>query len=482
MIRITFRFGIVLTWACLGPACTAISQTGDAGSWSRFRGPNGTGIATSKGLPVEFGPEKNVLWRTRLPAGHSSPVLSGDAVFVTGFDDTHTYTVCLDWRTGAERWKRGVKREHKVKIDKRNNVASATPAVSADRVVAFFEELGLIAYDHTGEEKWRILLGPFDNIYGMGASPVIVDGRVFQVCDQSTGSFVLAVAADDGEELWRMPRKSATSGHCTPVVYRPEKRGPQLIVPGSFLLDAYDMASGERVWWVRGLSFEMKSTPVLHDGVVYINGYGSPFNQPGRQIEIPSYVDARKEYGAVDPDGISKKDLPRRLRLFFEMADLAGDNTLGADDWAYFQNVLASKNGMLAIRAGGEGDMTEQNVLWSYRRTVPQLPSPLLYGDVLYMLQDQSGFVTTMSPAGKLRERGRLKDAIDSYYASPVAADGKVYFTSLGGLVTVTKSGGSLDALAVNDLGEDCYATPAIAHDRIFLRTVSALYCFGISR
>ena len=94
------------------------------------------------------------------------------------------------------------------------------------------------------------------------------------------------------------------------------------------------------------------------------------------------------------------------------------------------------------------------------------------------MLQDQSGFVTTLSPAGELGERGRLKSAIDSYYASPVAGDGKVYFTSLGGLVTVTRIGGSLEALAVNDLGEGCYATPAIVDGCILVRTVSSLYCF----
>lgn len=459
-----------------------LAQGEDPASWSRFRGPNGTGISTSKGLPVEFGPAKNLVWRTELPTGHSSPVLWGDSVFVTGVDATHSVTICLNWRTGAVVWKKRVDRARKIKIDKRNNVASATAAVSADRVVAFFEELGLIAYDHAGEEKWRVPLGPFNNIYGMGASPIIVGKRVFQVCDQSTGSFLLALATDDGKELWRVPRNSATSGHCTPIVYRPETGGPQLIVPGSFLLDAYDVASGKRVWWVRGLSFEMKSTPALHDGIIYINGYGSPFNQPGRQIEVPTFADALKEYGKDEKDGVVQKDLPRRLGMFFGAVDLAGDGKLDADDWTYFRNVLASKNGMLAIRAGGEGDMTKQSVLWSYRRAVPQLPSPLIYGDVLYMLQDQSGFVTTMTPEGELRERGRLKEAIDSYYASPVAADGKIYFASLGGLVTVTKQGGSLDALAVNDLGEGCYATPAIAHDRIFIRTVKALYCFGIEK
>jgi len=200
----------------LGPGLAA--QAADAGGWSRFRGPNGSGVSTSEDLPVQFGPDRNVLWRVRLPIGHSSPVVWGDLVFVTGHDEDHLHTLCLRRGTGEIAWQRSIRRARKTKIDKRNNVASATPVASADRVVAFFEDLGLVAYDHAGAEQWRIALGPFNNVYGMGASPVIVDGCVYQVCDQSTNSFLLAVSADDGQQRWRVRRESATRGLCTPIV------------------------------------------------------------------------------------------------------------------------------------------------------------------------------------------------------------------------------------------------------------------------
>jgi outer membrane protein assembly factor BamB len=124
--------------------------------------------------------------------------------------------------------------------------------------------------------------------------------------------------------------------------------------------------------------------------------------------------------------------------------------------------------------------MTEQSVAWSYHRSIPQLPSTLLYGGVLYVLNDKGGLLTTLDPtSGKVRERGRLRNAVDNYYASPVAADGKVYFVSESGLVSVLAAGGGLEPLAVNELHDTCYATPAIADGCIYLRTGSALYCFG---
>jgi outer membrane protein assembly factor BamB len=315
----------------------------------------------------------------------------------------------------------------------------------------------------------------------MGASPVLVGDKVFLACDQSTDSFLIAVSKVDGEIAWKVDRPQATSGHCTPIVYQPDSGAPQLILPGSFFLDAYDTETGERVWWVGGLCFEMKSVPALHDGVIYINGYGTPMNDPGNQIQIPSF----EEVLAEDADGdraISRSEMPRsRASGFFSFMDLDKDGTLDETEWSYLRAAMASQNGLLAIKAGGKGDMTDDSVLWAYRRTVPQLPSPLVYGGALYVLHDQGGLITTLDPkSGDVIERGRLSGAVDNYFASPVGADGKVYMVSQNGLVSVLEAGGSLESLALNDLDELCYATPAIADGRIYLRTGSSLYCFGI--
>ncbi len=169
-----------------------------------------------------------------------------------------------------------------------------------------------------------------------------------------------------------------------------------------------------------------------------------------------------------------------QTKSMFGFVDLNSDGFLDSEDWGFHKAAMASTNGLLAIKVGGKGDMTDTNILWQYHRAVPQLPSPLLYQNVLYMVND-GGIVTTFKPeSGEVITQGRIKDAIDKYYASPVAADGKVYIASEQGKVAVLKPDGSQEVLAVNDLGESCYATPAIGKEgRIYLRTVNTMYCFG---
>ncbi len=450
--------------------------------WSRFRGPNGSGVADTRGLPADVAPKKNVIWMTELPPGHSSPVLFAERVYLTASEDDKLLTIALDRSTGAFVWRKEAPRDRVTKVHARNHHAAASPAVDADAIVVFFDNYGLVAYDHDGEERWRKPLGPFNNVYGMGASPILVGDRVVLACDQQVGSFLIALDKTSGEVLWRTERPEAKSGHCTPILYEPEEGGTQVILPGSFYLDAYDVATGERVWWVSGLSFEMKSVPVLHDGVVYINGYGSPMNQPGNQIEVADFDEVVAERDGDGDGKIKAEEMPpSRAAAWFGFVDLDGDKLLDAKEWAYLQAALASKNGMLAIRAGGKGDMTETNVLWTYHRSVPQLPSPLVYENVLYMLNDSGGVLTTFEPrSGEIIKKGRLEEAQDNYYASPVAADGKVYFVSESGIVTVVEPSGNFEPLAVNELDEPCYATPAIADGRIYLRTTGRLYCFGL--
>jgi len=215
--------------------------------------------------------------------------------------------------------------------------------------------------------------------------------------------------------------------------------------------------------------------------IIYVNGYGSPMNDPGNQVTVPDFDEV---IGTNDKDGdgkISQEEMPAsRAANWFDFVDLKGDGLLDADDWTYLQAALASTNGMLAFAAGGKGDVTADSLVWSYHRSIPQLPSPLIYQDVLYLLNDGGGLITTFEPvSGEVIERGRVEEAVDNYYASPVAGDDKVYLVSLAGLVVVLPAGGSLEPLSVADLGEGCFATPALADGCVYLRTEKALYCFG---
>ncbi|HYU79274.1 MAG TPA: PQQ-binding-like beta-propeller repeat protein [Vicinamibacterales bacterium] len=472
------RVGVPLVAAVVLLA-TALGAAGNP-DWSRFRGPNGSGISSATGVPTDFGPQKNLVWRLPLPPGHSSPILHGDRVYLTAFRGDALVTLAIDRVQGRIIWERGAPQVKTKVIDKRNNPASPSPAVEDNAIYVFFPDYGLIAYGASGNERWKMPLGPFTNIYGMGASPVIVGDLVVLACDQSIGSYVMGVNKRTGVVQWKVERPEAKSGHSTPIVWRGADGRDQIVIAGSFLLTSYDASTGRKLWWVGGLSFEMKSTPVIGGDTIYVNGYGAPINDPGNKIRVPP---ADEVWKTADADGnglLSKAEFPKLTPAFwFEVADLDVSGSLSQDEWAYYRAAIDSENGMLAIRLGGSGDMSDTAVRWKYQRSVPQLPSPLLYGGILYMVND-NGIVTMLDPnTGALIKQGRLTGAPGPVFASPIAADGNVFFTTEAGAVVVVAPDRDLTVKMVNDLGEDTYATPAFADGRLYVRTTQALYAFG---
>ena len=448
--------------------------------WTRFRGPNGSGVSSATNVPVEFGPGNHVLWRLELPTGYSSPVLFGDRIYVTGVRDKQLVTFAIDRTRGTVIWERVAPAEAKAPVDKRNNPASPSVAVDTNGVYVFFPDFGLVAYDTAGKDLWKMPLGPFNNIYGMGSSPVVINGMVILSCDQSVGSFVMAVDARTGALRWKTPRPEAKSGHATPILWRAADGRDEILIPGSFLLTAYDAATGAKRWWVRGLCFEIKSTPVISGDTLFINGYGSGENEPGKKIVVPSADEVWPKADADNNGVLSRNEFPKYSADFwFDVADLNTNGTLTKDEWEYYRAALDSENGLLAIKLGGNGDVTDGAIRWKYQRSIPQLPSPLIYKDVLYMVND-GGIVTTLNPqTGTLIKQGRLTGALGAYFASPIAADGHVFFVSEPGVVAVLPPSGDLTPLVVNDLKEDTFATPAVADGRLYVRTTRALWAFG---
>jgi len=462
----------VLTFSALSPAA----------DWPRFRGPNGTGVAETSALPDSIGPNKHVVWKTALPPGHSSPVVSGDRIFVTAFEGDHLFTIALDRASGKILWRRESPRDRHEKLDSLNSPASPSPAADGRNVYVFFPDYGLLSYTFDGKERWRTPLGPFDNIYGMGGSPILAGDKVVLVCDQQNHSFAAAFSQADGKQVWKTPRPEAVSGHSTPSIYRPRERaGFQILAPGAFRLDAYDLDSGKSVWWVNGLASEMKSVPVLDGDMIYVSGNSSSFNDPGKHVAIPPFAEALAKYDANHDGALDQLELPDGpMRLLFPFEDFNHDGKLDASEWKTFQAVMAAENGLLALHAGGNGDMTATALRWKFQRSIPQLPSALLYRGVIYMIND-GGILTTLNPEnGQPYKQGRLRGAVDKYYASPVAADGKVFFVGNSGVVTILKAGPDQEILSVNELDDECFATPAIADGRIYIRTRGMLYSFGL--
>ncbi len=454
----------------------ALTAAAAAQDWSRFRGPNGAGVSADTGLPAEFGPSKNVVWKTAMPRGASSPVLTRDRIFLTGAEGDDLITFAIDRATGRVLWRRAVRADRQEKLHKLNNRASATPVTDGRNVVAFFGDFGLISYGGDGEERWRMKLGPFTNLHGMGASPVLVGNRVIMIVDQDMDSYLLALDKDTGRVAWRTERAEVVHGFSTPIVHE-----GQVIVPGSYQLIAYAAESGKKLWWASGVTWQVKSTPVIGDGVLYFNGW-APGGDAGEQYDLPTFAEALKAADTNADRKLAPGELPKPWQPTgsWDAIDMDNDGFLDERDWHFFKSRRAARNNLMAVRLGGSGDVTASHVLWRFSRSIPDVPSPLYYKGALWLVRT-GGIATTLDPkSGEIFKQARLTGALEGYYASPVGGDGKVYMTSEGGKVVVLNAEPQWEIAAVNDFGEEMYATPAIADSRLYVRTASALYCFGL--
>lgn len=494
---------------------TSINTVAAVEDWLQFRGPNGSGVSASTGLPAEFGPNKNVIWKTALPPGHSSPVLTKNRIFITAYEKTNSggkvkgegkdlrahaiqaspiekesyklLVITLDRQTGKIVWQREVPRTLVGRLQNVNNPAAPTPVTDGSNVYVFFQEFGMVSYDGAGKERWRLPLGPFNMFYGFGASPILVDDKVVLPVDQDNpASYLIAVDKNTGRVRWKVERPVVISGYSTPTIYHPKNGAKQIVIPESFQLSAYSVEDGKRVWWVRGLACEMKSIASHDAEYLYINGWGFPQNQPGQEVKTIAWEEALPRYDKNGDKLIAKAEvsgtetMDKMLNGAFEAFDMDRDDKLNPKDWEVFRAMMASENGLLAIKMGGQGDQTATAIRWRYQKPVPQVPSTLLYKGVLYMIND-SGILLSFDPAtGNVLKQGRLHGAIDKYFSSPVAADDKVFLIGQGGQVSVLKAGGDWQVLAVNELDDECFATPAIADGRFYIRTRSAMYCFGV--
>lgn len=442
--------------------------------WPQFRGPNGTGVAEGSALPAEFSATKNVVWKTSVPFARSSPVVTADRVFLTATEGDKLITFALDRKTGKVLWRREVTRARHMPLYKANDGASPTPVSDGKNVYAFFGELGLISYGPDGKERWRLPLGPFNSFYGMGGSPVLAGNTLVMVCDHRTDSFIVAVDARDGKVLWKKNR-SNFEAYSTPAVYKPKDGPTQIIVLGSNSVDSYSLDKGERLWWVSRIGSYPKGVPVLGTDVVYVTADG------GEQPFLPPFDETLKQYDKDKDQKVSREEMKAFAEALehFGWLDANSDGYVEREEHEFIRNSTVMGHGVTAIRLSGQGDLTSSNVVWNVKKAYPSIPAPLIYRGVMYLMKE-GGIVSSLDPAsGQVLKQGRTPNALEEYYASPVAADGKIFVVSASGKVTVLKADAQWEILSTGDLGEEVWATPAIAGNNLYIRTRNALYSFG---
>jgi outer membrane protein assembly factor BamB len=455
--------------------------------WTRFRGPNGSGVNETGPLPVEFGKEKNLVWRAELAPGYSSPVLAKKCLYVTAYDGPKEslsgHTICLDPATGKERWRqKGFTLEKKfISV---NTPVSPTPVTDGENVYVFHESAGLIAYDSEGKEMWKTPLGKFNNPYAMANSPMLAGDRLILQADSDTGSYLAAFDRKTGKQLWRTERPLVQHGYSTPTLYEPKGKPMQVIVSESYQVAGYSVATGEKLWWVDGLAWQAKSVPLIQGNRLYLHSWTYEMNEIGKVPQGKTWETVLEE-SDKDKDGkISKEEAPdpEMAKLWF-LFDLDRTGWIEKADYAILVKRQNFKNGLYAIDLGGSGELTEKAVKWRAEKSLPNIPSPVLYKGAVYILKEGGILSAYDAASGATLKQGRVEGALDPYYASLVAGDGKIYAASQKGKVAVVEaSGAAWKVLQVNDLGEEIWATPAIDNGRLYVRTQSALYCFGAAR
>ena len=452
-----------------------LSILGSAGEWPRFRGPNGTGVAEGAPLPAELGADKPFVWKTELMKGKSSPVVTSTRVFLTGHEGGKLFTIGLDRKTGKILWTREAPGNRDEKRHTLNDPAAPSAVSDGRNVYVFFAGFGLLSYSGEGVERWRLALGPFTNFHGMGASPIYSDGKIFMLCDQDQQAYLLAVDAATGKQIWKVDRPDAVHSFSTPVLYK-----NQVIVPGSYQMESYEAATGKQIWKVRGMTYQVKSVPVVDGDRLYFNGW-APGAEPAEKLVMPDFPEMIKKFDANGDGKLAKAEVPKELMPGnWDMQDLDKDGVYGPRDWLTYQNRRRANNFAMAMRLDGTGDVTDTHVLWRYTKSLPDVPGVLLYRGVLYLLRN-GGILQTLDPeTGEVKKQGRLPKALDEYYASPVAGDGKVFLISRNGNVSVLEAGANWGMRSSGEFGEEVFATPAIADGHIWVRTATALYDFAV--
>ena len=427
-----------------------------AGSWPSFRGPHAAGIAAKQGLPDTWNVKtgQNILWRTPIPGlAHSSPIVWGDRVFVTtaissrpnatfrpglygdgdASDDRsrHRWMLyAIDKHTGKTLWERVAHEGEPLnKRHIKSTYASSTPATDGRIVVAWFGSQGVYAYDLDGRLRWKVDLGRVDMgaydlptyEWGPASSPIIWNGLVILQCDTQEDSFVVALNADTGETVWKTSRDELPSWS-TPTAAM-TSTGPELVTNASNYIRGYDVRTGRELWKLGHSSKITAPTPVATDDLFVVAS--------GRAPERPIFV------------------------------------------------IRAGARGDLTLR---DGETRSQSIVWSRTGRGSYMPTPLVYGGLLYVLANNGLLDAYNLTTGSEVYRQRLPEVGSGYSASPVGADGKIYLSNEDGEMLVVAAGPAFKHIATNSMNEPLMATPALSEGVMYVRSSRTLFAIGSHR
>jgi len=421
-----------------------------AQNWPGWRG-DGRGVSSEKNLPLKWSEEENVKWKTGIPgAGHSSPIVWGNRVFITtavaedpnvesfrggvfiGGDrakpDKSEYTylvICLDTDQGNIQWSKAViQQDPRTRRHTKNTYASATPTTDGKYVFASFGSAGLYCVDFEGNVIWQRDIGLLRVRQGWGtaASPVLFQNTVIVNCDSDDDSYIAAFEKTTGEPVWRTERDEGASWG-TPFLFEAEEH-TSVVTNASKRMRGYDAGTGKLLWECARGSMISVPSPVATENLVFLSsGHSMSFLQP--------------------------------------------------------QPIIAVRSEALGDITPGRGESLSQGVAWSHPRGGPYVPSPIAVEDYLYVPLDRGTLTCYEAQTGKIVYEKQKLGTRNTITASPVAGDGKIYIQTEDGECYIVTQGAEFEILAVNKLDEVFCASPAVSGGKLFLRGRKHLYCIG---
>jgi outer membrane protein assembly factor BamB len=403
-----------------------------AQNWPQFRGPNTQGHSTETNLPLKWSATENIAWKTALPGeAWSSPIVWGNHVFVTTATDggASCRVIALDRKTGRILWNKEVFKQSLRRKEGRNSYATPTPATDGKRVYVCFGDGSFAALDFDGRVAWINRDYPFYGQHGLGTALLLHDGLLIMARDGSSEgedkkigwqipwdkAYLLALDAKTGKQRWKASRGLSRISHGAPAIWKASDGRAQVISEAGDVLQGFDLKTGERLW----------TSEVIGEG------------------KVPSLV--------------------------------LGEGVLG-DGLAFTAGGWGGKESIKAFRLGGAGELKESNLVWEQKKGMPKVPSMIYVKPHLFAITD-GGVATCLNAAtGELLWQQRVGG---NFSASPVAAEGRIYFVGDNGETTVIKAGATFEVLANNPLDETVQASPAIARGQIFIRTERHVFAIG---
>jgi outer membrane protein assembly factor BamB len=416
-------------WVCL--AALLCNSIGYGEDWPAWRGPRGDGTATGTGYPSQWDTKTNILWKTPLPAkGHSSPIVVGDTLYVTGclegerpapakkgekpakdITPRERMLYALDISTGKIRWQRTVLKAPLEGIHKLNSFASSTPASDGQFVfVTFLEDpnIRLFCFRTNGDEVWNKTLGTFSSKHGFCSPPILDGDRVIVNGDHDGAGYLIALDKATGQTRWKIARPNNTRSYCPPLIVQAAGKR-QLVMSGSKCVCSYNPEDGTEIWRVDGPTEQFVASMVYHRELFFLTA------------GFPTYH-------------------------------------------------------VMAIKPDGTGNVTKSHVVWHETKGAGYVPSPIAIDGLFFNVKDDGLASCRDAKSGALHWAERLGK---HHSASPVVAEGRLYFVDDFGIFWVVKAEKSFEILAKNDVKEGCSASPAFSNGRIYLRTEQSVIAIG---